>query len=163
MIIKYKKKNLCIDQFKLKCCIGKAGIKKIKFEGDKSTPSGTFRLGNLFLRGDRIKNIETNIRKIKISKNMGWCNDSRSKKYNRLFVINKKEKFKYEKMFRNDHKYNMVIPILYNYYETKKNKGSAIFIHLTKNYKPTSGCIGLIEKDFRILLKLIKKNTKIKI
>ena len=34
---------------------------------------------------------------------------------------------------------------------------------LTDNYKPTSGCIALKEKDFEILLKLIKNNSKIKI
>ena len=33
------------------------------------------------------------------------------------------------------------------------NKGSAIFIHLTNNYKPTAGCVALKKKDFEILLK----------
>ena len=43
----------------------------------------------------------------------------------------------------------------------KKNKGSAIFIHLTKNYKSTAGCIAILKKDFLILAKLINKNSKI--
>ena len=30
----------------------------------------------------------------------------------------------------------------------KKGKGSAIFIHLTKNYKSTAGCVALSKKDF---------------
>ena len=47
--------------------------------------------------------------------------------------------------------------------KTKKNKGSAIFIHLTKNYNPTAGCIAISKKDFLILIKLINKNTKISI
>ena len=42
-------------------------------------------------------------------------------------------------------------------------KGSAVFIHLTDSYKPTSGCVALKKKDFEILLKLIDKKTKIKI
>ena len=42
-------------------------------------------------------------------------------------------------------------------------KGSAIFIHLTNNYKPTAGCIALKKKDFEIMLKLINQKTKIKI
>ena len=70
---------------------------------------------------------------------------------------------KYEKLFRNDYKYDYLIPIKYNWRNPKKNRGSAIFIHLTKNYKPTSGCIALSQKDFLILVKLIKKNTNIKI
>ena len=41
--------------------------------------------------------------------------------------------------------------------------GSAIFIHLTDNYKPTAGCIALKKSDFDILLNLINQKTKIKI
>jgi L,D-peptidoglycan transpeptidase YkuD (ErfK/YbiS/YcfS/YnhG family) len=45
-----------------------------------------------------------------------------------------------------------------------KNKGSAIFIHVAKNYyKKTKGCIALKKKDLIELISLIKKNTKIKI
>ena len=43
------------------------------------------------------------------------------------------------------------------------NKGSAIFLHLTEDYKPTAGCVALKKKDFEILLKLINKGTKLKI
>ena len=163
MIIRYKKNNLYVGQFKLKCCVGEAGIKKKKVEGDKSTPSGIFRLGNLYLRKDRIKINKTKLKQINIKKNMGWCDDPKSKKYNKLVKINKKINYSYEKMYRKDYKYDLLIPILYNYFHTKTNCGSAIFIHLTRNYSPTVGCIGLIDKDFKILLKLIKKNSKIKI
>ena len=52
---------------------------------------------------------------------------------------------------------------MYNYKKTKQGRGSAIFIHLTKNYKKTEGCIGLKKNDFLILLKLINKETKIRI
>ncbi len=160
MIIKIKNKDtLIIDEFKLKCSIGKKGISKNKFEGDFITPKGKFSLGNLYWRTDRVQKIETNLNCKKIKKNMGWCNDSNSKYYNKEIKINKK--IKYEKIYRNDYKYNYFILIKYNFKKPKKNKGSAIFIHLTKNYKPTSGCIALKEKDFLILAKLVKKNTKI--
>ena len=93
---------------------------------------------------------------------MGWCNDINDyKNYNKL--VNKKKITKSEKLFRKDYKYNYIIPINYNYPERIPKKGSAIFIHLTKNYKPTAGCIALNEKDLKILLKLINKKTKIKI
>ena len=93
---------------------------------------------------------------------MGWCNDVRSpKNYNKLFKI--KKKIKHEKLMRKDYKYNLIIPIKYNFKKPIAGKGSCIFIHLTKNYKPTAGCIGLKKKDFLIMLKLINKNTKIKI
>ena len=92
---------------------------------------------------------------------MVWCNDPFSKFYNKKIKANKK--IKHEKLFRIDYKYNYLIVIKYNYLKTIPNKGSAIFIHLTKNYKPTAGCIGLKEKDLLILLKLINTKTKIKI
>ena len=56
-----------------------------------------------------------------------------------------------------------MIPVSYNSNPVKLGKGSAIFLHLTKNYKPTAGCIALNKKDFTIMLKLIDKKTKIKI
>jgi len=93
---------------------------------------------------------------------MGWCDDPNSKSfYNKLIII--KNGSKYEKLHRNDFKYDLIIPIKYNYYKPKKFKGSCIFIHLTKDYKPTAGCIALCKKDFLIMLKIIEKNTKIKI
>ena len=162
MLIKVKNKDkLIVDCFKLKCCIGKSGIKANKVEGDKSTPSGIFHLGNVYYRSDRVKKPLTKLKCIKINKNMVWCNDPFSKFYNKKIKANKK--IKHEKLFRVDYKYNYLIVIKYNYLKTIPNKGSAIFIHLTKNYKPTVGCIGLKEKDLLILLKLIDTKTKIKI
>jgi len=64
-------------------------------------------------------------------------------------------------LFRSDYKYNYFIVIKYNYYKSKKNRGSAIFIHISKNYIPTAGCIALLKKDFLILAKIINKKTKI--
>ena len=93
---------------------------------------------------------------------MGWCDDIHfPKKYNKLFKI--KNNIKHEKLKRRDYKYNLLIPIKYNFKKPIVEKGSCIFIHLTKDYRPTAGCIALKEKDFLIMLKLIKKNSKIKI
>tara|TARA_B100000965_G_scaffold363460_1_gene346252 strand:+ start:239 stop:730 length:492 start_codon:yes stop_codon:yes gene_type:complete len=160
MIIKLKNKDtLNIGEFKLKCCIGKKGISKKKVEGDWKTPSGEFKIGNLYWRSDKIKKPKTKLFCKKIKKNMGWCNDINSAFYNKEIKINKK--IKYEKLYRHDHKYDLFILIKYNFLKVQKNKGSAIFIHLTKNYKPTAGCIALSKKDFLILSKIIKKDSKI--
>ena len=162
MIIKVKnKETLEIDLFKFQCSIGKKGFTKNKFEGDKKTPIGLFSIGDLYYRKDRISKFDTKLKSIKIKKSMGWCDDINSKNYNKL--INVKEKIRHEKLYRNDYKYDLFIPINYNTKPIIKNKGSAIFIHLTKNYKKTAGCIALSKKDFFILLKLIDKKTKIKI
>jgi len=160
MIIKLKNKDtLIIDDFKLKCCIGKGGIKKNKIEGDGATPKGKFGLGNLYWRSDKVEKPITNLKCIKIKKNIGWCTDSKSKFYNKEFKI--KKNIKYEKLLRIDYKYNYLIVVNYNRKNITKNKGSAIFIHLTNNYKPTAGCIAVSKKDFLILSKLLSKKSKI--
>tara|TARA_B100000886_G_C20333562_1_gene453465 strand:+ start:366 stop:860 length:495 start_codon:yes stop_codon:yes gene_type:complete len=156
------KHTLKIDEFYFKCCIGKMGLSKQKIEGDKKTPMGTFELDSLFYRNDRIKNIKTNIKKIKINKKMGWCDDKNDKKnYNKLIKI--KGNIKHEKLYREDKKYDLIIPIKYNFKKRILGKGSCIFLHLTNNYKPTAGCIALKKNDFMIMLRLVSNKTKIKI
>jgi len=156
------KHTLQIDEFKFKCCIGKNGLTKYKKEGDKKTPKGKFQIEHLYFRKDRLEKPLTSLKCIIIKKNMGWCNDVKSPKiYNKLFKIEKK--IKHEKLNRKDYKYDLMIPIKYNFISPITGKGSCIFIHLTKNYKPTAGCIGLKKKDFLVMLKLINRNTKIKI
>jgi L,D-peptidoglycan transpeptidase YkuD (ErfK/YbiS/YcfS/YnhG family) len=156
------KHTLQIDDFYLKCSIGKNGISKKKKEGDKKTPVGIFNIQHLYFRNDKLKRPETSLKCVEIKKNMGWCDDvSYSKKYNKLIKINKK--IHHEKLYRKDFKYDLLIPIKYNFERSVIGKGSCIFIHLTKNYQPTAGCIALKKKDFLILLKLINKKTKIKI
>ena len=162
MIINIKNKDtLIVDLFEFKCSIGKNGFTSNKREGDNKTPKGTYSIGNLYYRKDRNLNLETSLKKIPIKKNMAWCDDVNSKKYNKRIKINKK--VSYEKLYRRDHNYDLLIPINYNINPITKKKGSAIFIHLTKNYKKTQGCIALLKKDFLILLKIINSNTKIKI
>ena len=156
------KHTLQIDEFKFKCCIGKKGSTSNKKEGDKKTPKGNFEIENLYFRKDRITKPKTSIKCVEIKGSMGWCDDINApKKYNKLIKINKT--IKHEKLLRKDYKYNLLIPIKYNFKKPITGKGSCIFIHLTKNYIPTAGCIALKEKDFLILLKLIRRNSKIKI
>jgi L,D-peptidoglycan transpeptidase YkuD (ErfK/YbiS/YcfS/YnhG family) len=155
------KYTLKIDDFKFKCCIGKNGLKKNKIEGDKCTPKGIFELGTLYYRKDRVKKPITNLKIKNIKRNMGWCNDSKNKLYNQEIKVSKN--IKHEKLFRKDYKYDYLLIIEYNTRKIKPNKGSAIFIHLTKNFKATAGCIALLEKDFLIMVKLINKKSTIKI
>ena len=162
-IIIKNKETLLINDFKFRCSVGKSGFSKDKKEGDNKTPIGTFELGNIYYRKDRIKKLISKLKKIKIKRNMGWCDDPKSKNYNKLIKIKKNLKISYEKLFRKDNKYDLFILIKYNYKKTYRNKGSAIFLHLTKNYLPTQGCIAIKKEDFLILNKLIRKNTKIKI
>ncbi len=162
MLIQLKNKDtLIVDEFRFKCCIGKNGVNKHKIEGDKSTPKGTFSLGRLYYRADRKKVPNTKLKKKIIKRNMGWCDDPDNKYYNKEIKINKS--IKHEKLFLKSRIYDYFLIINYNINKIISNKGSVIFLHLTKNYMPTNGCIAIKEKDFNILLKLINKKTKIKI
>ena len=161
-ILVKNKHTLQIDEFKFRCCIGKNGSTANKKEGDKKTPKGTFEIENLYYRKDRKKKPSTFLKCIEIKKSMGWCYDIRyTEKYNKLCKIEKN--IRSEKLARRDSKYDLLIPIKYNFRKPISGKGSCIFIHLTKDYKPTAGCVALREKDFLIMLKIIRKNSKIKI
>ena len=141
------KQTLQIDDFTFKCCVGKGGSSINKKEGDKKTPKGIFKLGDLYFREDRIYKPKTSLKCIKINQNMGWGDDVKFPQiYNKLFKI--KEGIKHEKLQRKDHKYDLLIPIKYNFNKPKVGLGSCIFLHLTKDYKPTAGCIALKKKIF---------------
>ena len=162
MHIKLIKKKIHINDYRLNCAIGKRGITKYKKEGDLSTPRGTFKLKTLFYRKDRVKNLNTGLKKIAIKKNMGWCNDPKSKSYNKLIKL----PFKYncEKLYKKNNTYDIFIVLNYNYNPVIKKRGSAIFLHIAKkNYKPTLGCVALSKKNFKLLLNYVKRNTVIKI
>jgi len=161
-IIKIKKHFLLYRDYKLKCSIGKSGFNTFKKEGDFSTPKGTFKFGLLYYRKDRIKLPKCRISKKIIKQDMGWCDESSNKKYNR--EINFPFKYSAEKLYRKDELYDLFIVIKYNWLPVIKNCGSAIFLHVTnKKYKPTRGCIAIHKSDFLKILPLINKKTKIKI
>ena len=162
MIIVKKSGYLKYKNFKFRCALGKNGIKKKTKEGDNITPIGIFKIIKIYYRYDKIKNLKTSIKKIKIKKNIGWCDDPKSIFYNQQIKL--PYKFNYEKLYRNDHIYDLLAVLNYNTNPVVKNKGSAIFIHIAKNnYKPTAGCLALKKGDLIKLLQTINKNTKIKI
>jgi L,D-peptidoglycan transpeptidase YkuD (ErfK/YbiS/YcfS/YnhG family) len=159
MIIINKSGYLKYKNLRFRCALGKAGIGKKKIEGDNISPRGTFSIVKIYYRNDRIKKISSKFRLIKITKKMGWCDDPNSKNYNQL--INLPTKYTYEKLYRKDNVYDLLIVLNYNIRPTIKNKGSAIFIHVARqNYKKTSGCIALKKSHLTKLIKTIK-NTKV--
>ena len=162
MIIVKKSGYLKYKNFKFRCALGKNGIgKKIK-EGDNITPRGTFKITKIYYRPDKIKKLITFFKKIKIKKNMGWCDDPKSKFYNKQIKL--PYKFSHERLYRIDNIYDIIAVLNYNINPIIKNKGSAIFLHIAKNnYKLTAGCVAIKKNNLIKLLKIIKKNTKVKI
>ena len=97
-----------------------------------------------------------------ITKKIGWCDDLKSKYYNKQIKL--PSELSHERLYRKDNIYDIVCIINYNINPTIEGKGSAIFLHIAKKkYQRTKGCIALKKKHLMKLLALIKKNTKIKI
>jgi L,D-peptidoglycan transpeptidase YkuD (ErfK/YbiS/YcfS/YnhG family) len=161
MILVNKHNTLIYKKKRYRCSLGKNGLNKAKIEGDKSTPVGLFSLGNLYVRTDRIKVLKTHFKYISISKTMAWSDEPNSKDYNKLINVNYLHK---EILYRTDHIYDLILVINYNIEPIIPRKGSAIFIHISKNnYSSTQGCIGLNQEDFTEILLTLKPSDKIKI
>ena len=166
-----KKYYLRVGHKVFECQIGAGGLNKVekKIEGDKTTPIGKWYINNIFYRYGKVprpKLKKKNHFKLnKITKNCGWCDDIRSNNYNKHIKINfQTSYFNYEKLWREDGAYDILIVISHNLKPTIKNKGSAIFIHCSFfDYRNTAGCIALEKKDIVFLLKSLTQKTYIKI
>ena len=162
MHIYINNKFISYNNYKAKCAVGKRGISIKKKEGDFITPKGTFKIREIFYRKDRVQNLITRLKKTVIRKNMGWCDDPKSKKYNKLIYFPFKHSA--EKLYRRENIYDIILVLNFNMNPVKKNKGSAIFIHVAKkNFQPTQGCIALDKSELIKMVKSIKINTIVKI
>lgn len=162
MHIFVKNKNLYIDNYRLKCAIGKRGISRKKKEGDKITPQGKFKIKAILYRKDRVLLNNTKITKLVINKRMGWCDDPMSINYNKLIIF--PQKYHAEKLYRSDNIYDIVLVLNYNTSPIIKNRGSAIFIHIAKRkYESTLGCVAVSKKDLKMIVKKINKSTVVHI
>ena len=93
---------------------------------------------------------------------MGWCDDPRSSFYNKLVRL--PFAYKHEKLFKKENVYDIILVLNYNMKPIKKNKGSAIFIHVAKNnFKSTEGCVAIKKLNLIKLIREINPNTKVKI
>ena len=130
MIIINKSGYLKYKDIKFKCALGKSGIGEKKIEGDNITPKGTFKIIKIYYRKDKIKKINSTFKLIEIKKNMGWCDDPKIKKYNQIMDL--PTQYNYEKLYRKDNDYDLILVLSYNLNPIIKNKGSAIFMHIAK-------------------------------
>ncbi len=161
MHILINKKYLTFNNYKAKCSIGKRGIGLKRKEGDLITPEGKYKIKFILYRKDRVK-IQSKIKKIVIKKEMGWCDDPNSKQYNKLIKL--PSVYNYEKLYKKENVYDIIIVLNYNMNPTVKNKGSAIFIHVAKkNYKKTEGCVAVKKAHLLKITKNLRRNTKVMI
>ena len=145
---------------RFKCFVGQKGITCNKKEGDLKTPQGIFFLRSVMYRPDRVKKPKTNLPVYIIKKNHICCNNPKNLLYNKIFKT--KNLNLGEKLWRKDILYDILIVIGYNDNPIIKNKGSAIFLHLSKkNTTSTDGCIAVEKKNMINLLKYCPKKIRI--
>ena len=161
MIILKRNKFLFHNGAKYSCLIGKNGIRRLKKEGDWCTPTGKFTLGPVYYRKDKINRLETRLKCFTIKKNMCWEDNPNSKNYNSLSISNRKSN---EMLYRKDNIYDIILVLDFNVNPIKKNKGSAIFVHIArKKFLPTKGCIAIKKFELKRLIKYLNKDSKVNI
>jgi L,D-peptidoglycan transpeptidase YkuD (ErfK/YbiS/YcfS/YnhG family) len=162
MHILINKKYLTFNKYKAKCALGKRGIGYKKKEGDLITPKGLYKIKYILYRKDRIKVINSKLKKIVIKRNTGWCDDPRSTKYNTLIKL--PSNYSHEKLYKKENVYDVILVLNYNMSPVIKNKGSAIFIHVAKNnYEKTEGCVAIKKVQLLKIIKELKTKTIVKI
>ena len=122
MHIFIKNKKLILGDYRIKCAIGKRGIGNKKREGDQITPKGKFKVKSILYRKDRLSHFKSKITKLPIKRDMGWCDDPKSKQYNKLIKLPFKGSF--EKLYRKDNTYDIILVLNYNLNPVRKGKGS---------------------------------------
>ena len=125
------KKFLTFSNYKAKCALGKRGIGFKREEGDLITPKGVFKIKYILYRKDRLKKIQSKLRKITIKKNMGWCDDPKSRDYNKLIKL--PSKYTYEKLYKKENIYDIILVLNFNMNPIlKKEEVQFLFMLLEK-------------------------------
>ncbi len=155
-----------------RCALGRGGVRDDKAEGDGATPAGRFFLRRVFYRGDRISKPETGMPVREISPRDGWCDDPGHADYNRLIAITIAAGHaaghtfaaRHEKLWRDDHLYDLVVEIGHNDDPPRAGLGSAVFIHVAaQGFTPTEGCVAIALKDLLAILKDCDTGTAVRI
>src|ERR1700704_717634 len=131
--------------------LGRAGLAAKKREGDGATPPGRFRLIRLWWRGDRLPRPRTALPVRRIDPALAWCEDPADRRYNRPFKRSANEPG--DRLWRDDHLYDVMIEISHNTRPRVAGHGSAVFVHIARpDRSGTAGCVALGAKD---LLRLV--------
>ena len=150
-----------------RCALGKGGVRDDKTEGDGASPAGRFFLRRVFYRGDRISKPETRLPVHEISPRDGWCDDPGRPDYNRLISLatdRAATETRHEKLWRDDHLYDLAVEIGHSDDPPLAGHGSAVFVHVAaQGFTPTEGCVALALKDLLAILKDCDAGTAIRI
>lgn len=144
-----------------RCAIGRSGLEtNDRKEGSGTTPQGRFALRECWYRADRIRPPATLLPMRVINEDDGWCDEPTHPDYNRAVKL--PFSASHEKLWRDDHMYDIIVPMGYNDAPVVAGKGSAIFLHIAKpDYSTTEGCVAVNMQDMLTLLSAIVADTHI--
>lgn len=156
--------TLGIDQHSVRCALGKGGVLSAadKREGDGATPLGIWPIRYVFYRPDRLARPETVLPVVALAEDDGWCDDVSSPDYNRHIKL--PSAFGHEKLWRDDHVYDLIVVLGHNDDPVVPGMGSAIFLHLAReDYSGTEGCVAVTQADLLELLKDAEPDSAIEV
>jgi L,D-peptidoglycan transpeptidase YkuD (ErfK/YbiS/YcfS/YnhG family) len=140
--------------------LGRTGIRPNKREGDGATPAGRFRLVRLWWRADRAPRPRTQLPVRRVTPDSAWSEDPRDRRYNRPFRLSANEPG--DRLWREDHLYDMIIEIDHNMRPRVAGRGSAVFLHVARpDRSATAGCVALDRKQLSYLLNRAGPRTRI--
>ncbi|MGB7974278.1 MAG: L,D-transpeptidase family protein [Roseiarcus sp.] len=141
---------LTAGPFRIRCALGLAGVVRNKREGDKGTPAGRFQLLWGYYRADRVRLRATGAPLKPLRRDQGWCEEPSSGRYNRPVRLPAHDCT--DRMWREDHLYDLTFVLDQNFSRRAKGRGSAIFFHLAgADLAPTAGCVAISAADMRKL------------
>jgi L,D-peptidoglycan transpeptidase YkuD (ErfK/YbiS/YcfS/YnhG family) len=136
---------------RVRCALGRGGMRRDKREGDGATPIGRFALRRVFYRPDRIAPPATRLPVTPVEENMGWCDDPAHSAYNQLVFL--PFPGSHERLWRDDALYDLLAVIGWNDEPVAPGLGSAIFLHVASpDFAPTEGCVSVALDDLWALL-----------
>jgi L,D-peptidoglycan transpeptidase YkuD (ErfK/YbiS/YcfS/YnhG family) len=137
---------LTAGPFRVPCALGPAGIVRIKREGDKGTPAGRFRLLWGYCRPDRVRLRSAGAPLKPMRRDQGWCEDPSSPRYNRPVRLPATDCT--DRMWRDDHLYDLTFVLDQNFSRRSNGRGSAIFFHIARlGLTSTAGCVAISAAD----------------
>ena len=153
---------LIAGPFRIACALGPAGIVRAKREGDGGTPAGRFALLWGYFRPDRKRPAAGGVPLRPMRRDCGWCEDPTSPRYNRPVRLPAKDCT--DRMWREDHLYDLTFVLDHNFTRRAKGRGSAIFFHLARpGLTPTAGCVAISAADMRKLAPRLSARAEIRI
>lgn len=146
----------------LPCALGAGGIVRHKREGDGGTPRARLRALAVYYRADRIRPPRTLVAPVRIHPRDGWCDDPRSRLYNR--PVRRPFAPSHERMWRDDALYDVVVDLSWNRRPPVPGRGSAIFLHVARpGLAPTEGCVAVDRSRILRLLERIGPDTVVEV